>query len=168
MASPRPARVRPPGSLGLEDARRSFVVPLADAMLNVDEDWCRFVADVWEACSSPGSRHRCIPVQMDESAWPLDERLREVNFVRGFGKADRVERDAYVVRRLLIEMCRHLGGQEAGVPEEKAPVTLFLSHAKADLNREPKVSFPKFNFGSYKIPCIYFTKYFFTISFPFR
>ena len=140
MASPRPARVRPPGSLGLEDARRSFVVPLADAMLNVDEDWCRFVADVWEACSSPGSRHRCIPVQMDESAWPLDERLREVNFVRGFGKADRVERDAYVVRRLLIEMCRHLGGQEAGVPEEKAPVTLFLSHAKADLNREPKVA----------------------------
>ncbi|MBL9127567.1 MAG: toll/interleukin-1 receptor domain-containing protein, partial [Verrucomicrobiales bacterium] len=134
------SRRQPPAAPTWDDAERCFVVVLADNQLNDDEAWCGFVADVWLACRASGGKHRCVPVQLDADAWPLDQRLNRVNFVRGIGQRDAATRDAFVVRRLLIEMCRHLGGLEPGDPDGRAPVSLFLSHAKADLGCEPKAA----------------------------
>ena len=132
---------KPPESLRLDIAQHSFVVPLADDELCVDDDWCRFVADVWEAChSSANGRHRCVPMQLTKDAWPLDDRLREVNFGRAFALPDEASRNAWVSRRVVIELCRFLRGLEVTNDQSHAPTQLFLSHAKADLGAEPKVA----------------------------
>ncbi len=45
-----------------------------------------------------------------------------------------------MVRRLVIELCRHLSGAPQGKTERsKAPVILFLSHTKLDIDSDPKV-----------------------------
>ena len=71
--TPYTSKGRPPAIQRLDIAEHSFVVPLADNTLLLDPDWSRFVADVWEACSiSENGRHRCVPIQLSEKAWPLD------------------------------------------------------------------------------------------------
>ena len=132
---------RPPGSLKLDMAQHSFVVPLVEDELCVDDDWCGFVADVWEACNtSETGRHRCVPMQLTKDAWPLDDRLREVNFGRAFAFGDEASRNAWVSRRVFIELCRFLRGWEVTDDQSRAPTQLFLSHAKADLGTEPMVA----------------------------
>ena len=132
---------KPPLQHRLEIAEHSFVVPLADDELCVDEDWCRYVADLWEACSaSENGKHRCVPMQLSKNAWPLDDRLCEVNFGRAFAVPEGVERNDWVTRRIVIELCRFLQGLETTDDLSRAPTKLFLSHAKADINTEPRVA----------------------------
>jgi SLOG cluster2/TIR domain len=119
----------------LDLAERSFVVVLADAELYLANDWCSAVADVWGACPP---RHRCVPVQLHKNAWPLDKRLEQTNFVRAFAAKDSAEQKALVSRRVVMELCRYLLGI-AGGDDGTAPVRLFLSHTKVDLNEKPKV-----------------------------
>lgn len=132
---------KPPVQHRLGLAEHSFVVPLADDEMCVDDDWCRFVADVWEAChSSENGKHRCVPMQLSKNAWPLEDRLCEVNFGRAFGLAEGEERNNWVTRRVIIELCRFLQGLEATDDRSRAPTQLFLSHAKADMSVEPRVA----------------------------
>jgi hypothetical protein len=131
------AVARPAIDARLALAQHSFVIPLADARLQIDRDWCRLVGDFWEGCQ--GTPHRCAPVQIGPNAWPLDNRLRGVSFARAYQRADGPERDAFVVRRTVIELCRYLLNLGAGDDTTKAPVSLFLSHTKLDLNAEPRV-----------------------------
>ena len=67
-----------------------------------------------------------MPVQLSESAWPLHEDLRTINFIRAFTK----ETVASLERTVVVEICRFLLGHERGT---KVPVTVFLSHAKQDI-----------------------------------
>jgi hypothetical protein len=133
--------LRPPACNRFDLAQNSLVVPLADDELVIDVDWCRFVADAWEACSgSQNGRHRCVPMQLTENAWPLDARLKEVNFGRAHAHAVGYQRNRWVTRRVVIELCRFLQGFEATDDRSDAPIELFLSHAKADMGADPKVA----------------------------
>lgn len=128
----------PPTGLDLDDAELSFVVVLADTDINADDDWCEFVADVWEACV--GTRHRCVPFQITEDAWPLSpERLGEVNFPRAY-HVDDAQKPDLVARRVVLELCRCLHGDAIGGEHPEAPTKLFVSHAKTDIDAEPKVA----------------------------
>jgi hypothetical protein len=118
-------------------AQRNFVAVLAENEMVVDEAWCTFVADTLAQCSGPGSR--CVPFQLTEDAWPLDDRLRPVSFSRAFGFVDAEQQARFVVRRTVVELCRFLQNLDAGDATSKAPVKLFLSHAKADLGVDPRV-----------------------------
>ncbi len=122
----------------LDIAEHSFVIPLADDAMCVDSDCCRFVADTWDLCQN--SPHRFVPMQLSESAWPLDNRLRTVNFGRAFAFPEGDQRNHWVARRVVIELCRFLGGFESTDDQSRAPTGLFLSHAKLDLGVEPKVA----------------------------
>lgn len=128
---------RPPDALDLDTAALSFVVVLADDDLAVDDDWCRLVADIWLACQN--SPHRCVPIQLSPNAWPLDERLRGVNFGRAFAQQEGV-RSAWTARRVVIELCRCLNGMAISDDHSRAPIKLFLSHAKCDIAIHPKVT----------------------------
>ena len=86
----------------------------------------------------PGSR--CVPFQLTANAWPLDDRLNQVNFARAYLSPEGAPRDAFVVRRLVVELCRYLEGQESKDDRTPAPVKLFLSHTKVDLTADPKVA----------------------------
>ncbi len=126
----------PPASQYLDQAERAFVVPLANADLDVDEKWCTFVADLWEECQASG--HRCLPIQLSEHAWPLDRRLRGVSFVRAFAEPTGSRR-AFIVRRIVTELCRYLHGDGIGGDRTEAPTKMFISHTKLDLKKKPRV-----------------------------
>lgn len=127
---------KPPRNQKLDRAMWSFVVPLADENMDAEESWCKFVGDLWFECQN--SPHRCVPFQLSEYAYPLDERLSSVNFARVF-EVPEDERENWVIRRLVTELCRFLHGDslQSGSPE--APAKVFLSHTKLDLEQEPKV-----------------------------
>ncbi len=121
----------------LDEADRNFVIVLADAHLNASEPWCEFVAELYQECAT--SAHRLFPIQLDENAWPLHADLNEVSFGRAYLKSTEEERQQFIIRALLIELCRFLEGNPLGGDNRHTSTTLFLSHAKTDLNNEPQV-----------------------------
>jgi hypothetical protein len=136
---PVSARQKPPAALRFDFAERNLVVVLADDRLTIDQDWCRFVADVCQTL--PGSTARFIPIQLSENAWPLDDRLNKINFAKAYLPPDGDIDRAFVIRRIVIDLCRYLSClQSVALSKFKAPITIFLSHAKADLKKEPQVT----------------------------
>lgn len=79
-----------------------------------------------------------MPFQLSEYAWPLDDRLREVNCVHAFAVPE-AGRSAFVIRRLVTELCRFLHGDPLQDESPAAPTKVFISHTKLDLGQEPKV-----------------------------
>src|SRR5262249_39034090 len=111
----------------------------ADDRLSIDDEWCRFVADVWENCSDSSARF--VAFQLSENAWPLDPRLKGLNFPKAHLQAEGAARNAFVVRRIVVDLCRYLLNLAAVAESQfEAPITLFLSHTKADIDREPRVT----------------------------
>ena len=130
---------KPPGKVPFSFAERNFVVVLADDQLSIDDEWCRFAADIWEHCQEPTARF--VPFQLSENAWPLDVRLREVSFAKGHLQTEGNARNAFVVRRIIVELCRYLSNLEAVAESQfEAPIKIFLSHTKADMDKEPQVT----------------------------
>ncbi|MBP8805567.1 MAG: TIR domain-containing protein [Kofleriaceae bacterium] len=131
----------PPIDHRLDEAEHSAVVLLADPELALERDdppagrsdWRDFAASLFRACD--GSTHRFIPFQLDEHAFGFHPDLTKVNFARAWAQPE-PERTTWVVRRLVIELCRFMLRMERG---DKAPLRVFLSHAKADIEHEPKV-----------------------------
>ena len=124
----------------LQAAERSVVVILADDNMAIDSAWCTMVANTWEGCAT--SAHRCVPFQLTDNAWPLDTRLRGVNFGRAhvYSPEELNRRNAFVVRRIVIELCRYMMNLEAHKECCEAPVKLFLSHTKLDIAAPPQVA----------------------------
>ena len=128
----------PPSEYRLNFAERNFIVLLADDRFSIADEWCRFAADLWEKCREPSARF--VPMQLSTNAWPLDERLRGVSFAHADLQPEGQPRDAFVVRRIIVELCRYLSGMECAGENSIAPVRLFLSHTKVDLKAEPSVT----------------------------
>jgi len=128
-------------------ADRTFILVLADDYIKVRhegkvphgrQDWGEWVADVYGACEAK-PLYRCIPFQMTENAWPLHERLEEVNFPRAWA-VDEDERNDWVINRVILELVRFLHGEgKASEEDPKAPLKVFVSHTKMDLEKEPRV-----------------------------
>ena len=130
----------PPARLRFDFAERNFVVLLADDRLSIHEGWCGFCAEAWVSCQN-NAFARCVPFQLSENAWPLDARLKEVSFAKAYLQATADARSAFVVRRIVVELCRYLANLDKVEDSAfQAPITLFLSHTKADLNKEPRVT----------------------------
>src|SRR5262249_3819354 len=127
----------PPKQHDLNQAGRSAAIVLADDEMVIEDtvppgrsSWPDFIASVAKDCASGG--HRFLPVQLSESAWPLHPDLKLINFIRAFTPADlcRLERS------IVVELCRYLLGHDRGT---SVPMTVFLSHAKADISKPPTV-----------------------------
>lgn len=129
----------PPVSHDLDEAQHSVVVVLADNHMLVSGNpegrfsWPDFVLNLSNLCS--GAKHRFLPVQLSQHAWPLHDQLNETNFIAAHLQvAPHLQQ--WLERRILIEISRFLLGKSRG---EDAPVTLFLSHAKHDIGLQPKL-----------------------------
>ena len=128
----------PPVNIGLDQAQRNLLIVLADDSMLIEPDevpagrktWTTFVGDLWEGCRS--SQDRFLPVQLSESAWGFDPRLEGINFLRAYLQGDL----AWTLRALVVETCRYLLGLKRGT---QLPVRVFLSHAKQDVDKEPKI-----------------------------
>src|SRR6478736_1821109 len=102
---------KPPAKIRLDFAERNFVAILADDRLSIDDEWCRFTAEVWENCSDPSARF--VAFQLSENAWPLDPRLKGLNFPKAHLQAEGAARNAFVVRRIVVDLCRYLSNLAA-------------------------------------------------------
>jgi hypothetical protein len=78
-----------------------------------------------------------MPVQLTDSAWPIDKRLDDTNFLRAWAIDGVEERHKFIARRLVHLLIRRLRPRTEN--EDAPPVTIFLSHTKMDLEREPRV-----------------------------
>jgi hypothetical protein len=77
----------PPVKHDLDQAVNSVAVVLVDDEMVVEEAippgrmaWATFVAGIAKQCEA--GRHRFLPVQLSENAWPLHADLKSTNFVR--------------------------------------------------------------------------------------
>lgn len=132
----------PPASQELDRAERSFVVVLADDELvagNNAAAWQTFVADIWKA--TQGNAHRFVPIQLSKNAWGFNDDLTaaDVSFGRAFHEAEENKKNEFVCRVIATELVRFLLNRDIGEGKTIAPVKFFISHAKQDLELEPKV-----------------------------
>lgn len=131
---PETADQQPPQHYALNESTRCAVVVFTSDKMVLDERWAKFVGDLWAHCADDENK-RFLPVQLSENAWPVDDRLNGTSFYRAFALPDE-KRNEGVLRWLIIELCRILQGIDRS---EKLPLTIFLSHAKQDLQSEPKI-----------------------------
>lgn len=130
---------QPPAKLRFDFAERNFIVVLADDKLTISPEWCQFVGDIWQTL--PAQEARFVPIQLTENAWPLDDRLSSLNFAKAYLQPIEDHRNAFVIRRIVVELCRYLSSLGSVEEDEfKAPITVFLSHAKADIDKDPAVT----------------------------
>jgi hypothetical protein len=125
----------PPIEHDLDQAENSVAVVLVDDEMVVEEpippermSWATFVAGIAKQCET--GRHRFLPVQLSESAWPLHADLKSTNFIRAVSFVN----VAWLERTIVVEVCRFLLGHERGT---NVPITIFLSHAKQDIDKPP-------------------------------
>lgn len=133
----------PPEPAVATEADRVLVVLLADDLLAVaarkptksGTTWGEYAAKIRSLTEAAG--HRFMPVQLTESAWPIDRRLDDTNFLRAWVIDGVEDRHKFIARRLVHLLIRRL--QPRSGNEDARPVTIFLSHTKMDLDREPRV-----------------------------
>lgn len=134
----------PPEPQLSEEADRVLVVLLADDQLvnharsgrDGGITWGDYAVKLRALCDE-SPNHRFLPVSLSSFAWPVDARLNNLNFLRAFDEPDDEERKKLVARRMLHLLIRRL--RPHATDEDAPPVTIFLSHAKIDVGRQPGV-----------------------------
>ena len=96
-------------------------------------------------CATPGRMRNLpvsafLPIQLSEHAWPLDPRLGGVALQKLTSGTSRGARRTFVVRRIVVELAVLANLEAVAESQFEAPITVFVSHAKADIEREPKVT----------------------------
>ncbi|TQF09379.1 TIR domain-containing protein [Myxococcus llanfairpwllgwyngyllgogerychwyrndrobwllllantysiliogogogochensis] len=133
----------PPKPAVANEADRVLVVLLADDHLAVaarkptksGTTWGDYATKLRALTEAAG--HRFMPVQLTESAYPIDKRLDDTNFLRAWAIDGAEERHKFIARRLVHLLIRRLRPRPGN--EDAPPVTIFLSHTKMDLEHEPRV-----------------------------
>ena len=134
--------------LQLEAAQHTIIVVLADErmlrnVLNGTGDaWSAFVKQAFELTPLDASPHHVLPVALDAAGFGISDRIHILPAIL----ASDMKADAAVDQR-LAEVSFHIAVRAIQLLEQgkvpaiaadrmKAPVTIFLSHAKADLDRQ--------------------------------
>ncbi len=134
----------PPEPRISEEADRVLLVLLADDVLAEHArtgksggiTWGDYAVNLRELCDA-SPNHRLLPVSLSRFAWPIDTRLNDLNFFRAFDEPDEEQRKKLVARRMLHLLIRRL--RPHATDEDAHPVTIFLSHAKIDVGKQPGV-----------------------------
>lgn len=127
-----------------EEASRVLIVLLADDQLVAHArtgtsggiTWGDYAVKLRQLCDA-SPNHRLLPVSLSKFAWPIDTRLSDLNFLRAFDEPDEEQRKKLVARRMLHLLIRRL--RPHATDEDAPPVTIFLSHAKIDVGKQPGV-----------------------------
>jgi hypothetical protein len=146
----RPDGAPPPRPV-FDERTRTLVVALVDrrmARRALPEDrpvanaWGDLLHDLVTATGAHAGPHGILPVAVDGGAFGLDPRLANHSFVRldVFGEAEaeaRVRDLEFQVAIAALQLVQH--GNAVVEPRRVAPITLFVSHAKADTPHEDGV-----------------------------
>ena len=106
--------------------------------------WGPYVTRIWQQSAQSGSRHRVFPVSLSDNAFALDPAVSMVNFIR-LHDSPADDQPLLLKNRVTHELCRLLlnrpraGDEQGNRAAGPAPITVFISHAKAggvDLAKE--------------------------------
>lgn len=134
-------------ALDLDAAQHSLVVVLADKhMLRTEFEgqgkaWCKFALQLRQRTPLNASPHHYLPVALDKVGFGIDEEIHILPALldKELGKAAEERRLAglsFHIAARALQLLEH-GKVPATAPQRmKAPVRIFLSHAKADLDSE--------------------------------
>jgi hypothetical protein len=96
--------------------------------------WAMWARDL-AASAPPGGRHHVMPVALDSAAFELSPELGERHFLSLAGVTDVDRRQARLSFGMAVRALHLLIDDERDdVAAKQAPVTLFVSHAKKDLD----------------------------------
>ena len=146
---PRQADGGPP-PVGLDAEREIIVILVDERMARRARAIDRPIADKWGLLVSEllgkhprtgASPHRVLPIALDGAALQLAPGLNDVSFVRLDVRKGN-ERERHLVLHIAVRALRALQDlpQAGGKPVDELPdipVRLFISHAKADLPKDP-------------------------------
>lgn len=141
-----PPRIGVGGGLNLDAAKHSIVVVLADERMmrsiknGTGDSWMAFVQRLIELAPLDASPHHVLPIALDQEGFQISDTFHVLSAViRSGADTDREQR--------LADMSFHIAARAIQLLEQgkvpaiapnrmKAPVTMFLSHAKADLDKK--------------------------------
>lgn len=141
--TPEDGSGEPPEPRLATEADRVLVVLLADDQLAAaarrptksGTSWGDYAAGL--RTLTDAANQRMMPVQLTQNGWPVDARLSDMNFLSAWAVDDIEERHKLIARRLVHLLTRRLRPHTEN--EDAPPLTIFLSHSKQDLEREPRV-----------------------------
>lgn len=144
--APDPGVPHDPDWLNLDAAQHSVVVIIADARMNRRVDggtgsqWAEFAKKLVN--NHDPRKHAILLVSLDEQGVQLDESLAALNFLTFKADQDLAAREEEVAFQIAVRaliLLRERGEAiDTNDPTLNAPVSVFLSHAKADLDAERK------------------------------
>jgi hypothetical protein len=136
------------GALDLDAARHSIVVVLADERMlrtvpnGTGDAWVAFVRSAFDLAPLAASPHHVLPVALEQEGFGVSEARHVLPATIASGmKADeaaekRLAEISFHVAARSLQLLEH-GKVPADAPDRmKAPVRIFVSHAKADLSPE--------------------------------
>jgi hypothetical protein len=143
-----PPALNAPDGLDLDAAQHSIVVVLADERMlrtvpnGTGDAWVAFVKRAIELTPPGSSPHHVLPVVLDAEGLRVSSTVHVISATLA-AKADadaareqRLAEVSFHIAARAIQLLEY-GKVPAAAPERmKAPVTIFLSHAKADLDRQ--------------------------------
>ena len=127
------------------EADRVLVVALADDHLAAHahrstrsgRTWADYIVQMRRLCDQQRAGNRFMPVQLTQHAWPIDPRLADLNFLCAWAIDDKQEQRRTIGARIIHLALRLL--QPRVSTEDAPPLTIFISHAKLDIDTEPRV-----------------------------
>jgi hypothetical protein len=128
----------PPAAVQLDDAEHTVVAVLVDADMvrrvgGHGAAWAKLVSGLVTAHPA-GGRHHILLVALTGSAFDFDDSLEKRHFLPLDKETDTDRKRARVEFALAVRGLRLLRNAPAEKDEQQAPVTLFASHAKRDLD----------------------------------
>ena len=125
-------------AIGRAQADVTVVVPLVDDQMTGSDEWAKELESILVTPGFATGDYLFLPVAFSNDSYNVSEKIGELNFLRLIGELPE-DRPRRLTALLTHELCRLMiedsnpaprAGVQAG--EGKAPVQLFLSHAKVD------------------------------------
>lgn len=142
-----PPRLGQDDSLDLDAAHHTILVVLADERMmrrvptGTGDAWMGFVRKAFDLTPLDTSPHHVLPVALDQDGFGLSDvrHILPATLAPGMRTEEAVERRlaeiSFHVAARALQLLEY-GKVPASAPDRmKAPVTIFVSHAKADLDR---------------------------------
>jgi hypothetical protein len=149
--TPNDGRLEPPEPRIATEADRVIVVLLADDCLAAHAHdatkrgltWADYAVHLHQLCEESPETCRFVPVQLTNNAYPIDNRLEDLSFLRAWN-LELNENRKFIARRLMNLLIRILLKKQVDHTaltdnQEFPPLKIFISHTKLDLDSEPKV-----------------------------
>lgn len=143
-----PPHLGPDGGLDLDAVEHSIVVVLADERMlrtipsGTGDAWITFVRSVIDSTPLNSSPHHTLPIALEQEGFGLSDSCHVLPAIIATGMTveeaseKRLAEISFHIAARALQLLEH-GKVPSSAPDRmRAPITIFLSHAKTDLDRQ--------------------------------